>query len=89
MDLVAVAAGHGFAIVRNGQGQKMELNVGIHDARAASNMAAAFKMVGGTQTAMGQQPLRANPGFAQQPNVCVQADRLRAFLLDIQLQMVH
>ena len=38
----------------------MELNIGIYDARAASNMAAAFKMVGGTQTAMGEQPLRAS-----------------------------
>ncbi len=89
MDLVAVATRQRFAVIGNGQRQKMELNVGIDNARAASNMTATFKMVGGTQTAMGEQPFGANLGFAKQSNVLIQANRLRAFLLDVQLQMIH
>ena len=89
MDLVAVAARQRFTVIGNGQGQKMELNVRIDDARAASNVAATFKMVGSTQTSVGEQPFSANPGFAQQSDVPVQGNRLRAFLLDIQLQMIH
>ena len=78
-----------FPVIRNGEGQKVKLNIGIDDASTATNMTTTLKMVGRAQAPMGEQPLSPYLGLSQQLDCWIQSDWLRALLLEVKLEVIH
>ena len=66
----------------------MVLNVGVGQARARADEAAALKVVGGAEPVLAREPARADIGAAGQPGVGVEGDRLPAGELEVELGVV-
>ena len=76
------------AVVGDGPGQEVELDVRVLHAGAAADVAVGFKLVGGAQAPFQEQPVGTDPGFRQGSEPAVQGDLLRALLLHPDFQMI-
>jgi hypothetical protein len=88
MHLEAVAGGGRLAVVADGTGKKMVLDVGVLDAGLGADEGAGFEMVGGAEARAQEQPLGSDQALPEQIELGIERDRLRAADLEIDLQMV-
>ena len=80
--------GRRLAVIANGGGQEVILQVGIFDAGAGADEAAAFEMIGGAESGLEQQPFKPDHALGDQIHLAVERDRLRAGHLKKYFQMV-
>src|SRR5437868_4585038 len=88
MDLIAMSAGRRLAVVADGGGKKMELQVGIFDAGAGADEAAGFEMVGGAEAALEEQPLSTDQRLGEKAHLAIEGDRLPAGDLHENFEMI-
>ncbi len=88
MRLETMPVRHRAAVIGDGERQEMELNVGIGDAGAAADETAALEMVGRAKPVLAQQPARADRELRQRVHRGIERDRLGAFHLEIEFEMV-
>jgi hypothetical protein len=81
--------GRGLAVIADRAGQEMKLDVGVgYDARRRADEAAALELVGRARPGLEEQPLRPDQRLGEQVPVFVERDRLDAFLLDVELEVI-
>ncbi len=80
--------GGGLAVIADSDGDEVILDVGVIDACAGANEGAAFELVGRSGAGAGEEPLRADKGFAEKIPVFVKGYGLGRGHLDIHFQMV-
>ena len=88
MGLEAVALGRRLAVIADRDRQEVILDVRVFDACFRTQEGSALEMVGGTEPGFEQQPFETDQALGEQVQLRVKADRLGAFLLDIELKMV-
>ena len=86
--LVAVAGRRGAAVVAHGDGQEVEHQVGVALVVVAAREAAALEVVGRARAAAQEQPLRADRQHVALLDVLLHRHRLRAGVLDVDLEVV-
>ena len=89
MNLKAVARGERFAVIGNSERQEMILDIGVDNAGAAADMAAAFEMVGRAEAVAGEEPLQTNLRLAPEALRGEQGDGLAAGHLHVEFEMIH
>ena len=88
MRLEAVAGRERRSVVADRQRQEVILDVRIGDPGTAADEAAAFEMIGRTQSAFPEQPARADQRLSQRIHRRIEGDRKFGFDLEIEFQMV-
>ncbi len=88
VDLVAVAALRSRAVVADRERQEVEHEVRIGDLVVAPDEAAALEVVRRAGAAAEEQPLESDPRLAPIGERRLHRDRLRALVLDVDLEMV-
>ena len=88
MHLVAVAVVGRLAVVADGDGQEVELHVGLLHLIIGPDEAARLELVAGADAGAAEEPLGADPGLAPPGRGRVEAHRLLAGVLDIHLQVI-
>ena len=89
MRLKPVTIGGDLAIVTHRNGQKVVLDIGVVDARPGPDEGSTFKMIGGAVAGPEEQPLRPDHRLGKQVQMLVEGNRLGAFHLQVEFQMVH
>ena len=88
MRLEAVLGGQRTAVIGHGEREEVVLDVGVADAGAGADEAAALEMVGGTQPLLEEEPAQADQGLGPGVHRAVERDRLAAGDLEVEFQMV-
>ena len=86
--LEAMLRGERGAVVADGHGQEVVLDVRVRNARLAADEAAGLEMVGRSEAIATQQPTRANERLRKRVHHRIQGDGLFAGHLEVELQMV-
>jgi hypothetical protein len=88
MGLKPVPLRRRLAVITHGDGQEMELDVGIVQPRARADETAGLEIVRCAQTLAGEQPLRADQRLAPKRPIGRKADGLGGGVLDVKLEVI-
>ena len=88
MHLEAMALGGRLAVVADGDGKEVILDVGLLDAGRRAKEGAGLELVGGTEPGLEQHPLRARHPLPEPRKPGIEGDRLQADLLEIELHVI-
>ena len=88
MDLKTVTLKGDTAIITDGGGHKMVLQIGPFDAGLGANKGASLEMVGGAQAVFKQHPLKADQGLIERVQFAIEGNFLTAAILEIKLKMI-
>lgn len=88
MRLEPMALRRRLAVIADGDGQEMILDIGLLDARRRAQEGAGFELVGSAEAGFEEHPLRADNPLHVPGQPGVERDRLQAGLLEIEFHMV-
>jgi hypothetical protein len=88
MDLKTVAAVRRPAVIAQGGGQEVKLDIGPFQTRAGADEGTGFEMVGAAQTGFRQIPAGADEELGEPAQMAIQGDGPEAFELQADLQVV-
>src|SRR5687768_13795535 len=88
MNLETMGRRRRLPVIAHGDGKEMILDVGIFDTGAGTDEGTGFKMIGGAQTFLPEEPFDADHSLGEQIELRIERNRQEAFVLEIDFEMV-